>query len=281
MAQQSKKARYIAQKLTKYFPKKYANYTSALPEAKRVYAQIQDAGERVNLKNIFSKVRTPRLTKAGALEFILKSKGWKEMESIHHYFDLQNFQQYLFNCPNNLGFVSKLLPSTTAQPVMGGADQDYTYRTLFGPYIDYINSIKSQTAEEDQRYQSDWLVKITQPKNKGKIFLSEVISVDVNGNEFDYGFNPKEPDRESTEPILSGAEVPQTEESVIPEQKVSQPASTVGTSDDQKFLLELEKQKERTEIAQTTKIQKKMDFIEKLEKLGYSPAEIKKELDKL
>lgn len=284
MAAKSKKARYIAKQLKEYFPKKFPTYSAALPEAKLVYAQILDAGEKVTNKNIFSKIRTPRLTKAGALEFILKSKGWKDMMTIEHYFDLSNFQQYLLKCPNNLGFTSKLLPSTTKQPVMGGATAvEQTYDSLFGPYITYINGIKSQTADEDQRYQSDWLIKITTPQNKGKYFLSEVVSVDINGQQIDYLFDPKSPNNKSDKVVLSGAEVPEKKvdtETVSPSELVQTP-SAGNISDDQRFLLELEKQKERTEIAQTTKIQKKMDFIAQLKELGYTPAEIKKELDKL
>ncbi len=262
---------YTAQRLTKYFPKKYPSYTSALPKARSILSSIEKSGEKVTLKNIFSRIRTKRFTRTDALKLIFGSKGWKEIEQIQHYFDLISFSDYLKNTPNILGFVSKLLPATTPQPIMGGAGHNYTYKTLFESYVNYINSIKLLTSDEDQRYQSDWFVKVTVPKQKGKIWISEVISVDGNGNEFDYGFDPKKPDIDSKTPVLSGAEVPESQQETesIPE------SPKVASGSDQEFLLNLEREKQKTAQLQKEKDIARENLIDKMIKAGASWKDIK------
>ncbi|MES2133860.1 MAG: hypothetical protein V4506_16025 [Bacteroidota bacterium] len=266
-----KGVQYTAQRLTKYFPKKYPSYTSALPKARSILSSIEKSGEKVTLKNIFSRIRTKRFTRSDALKLIFGSKGWKEIEQIQHYFDLISFSDYLKNTPNILGFVSKLLPATTAQPVMGGAGHNHTYKTLFEPYVNYCNSIKLQTAEEDKRYESDWLIKVTIPKQKGKIWISEVISVDGNGNEFDYGFDPKKPDIDSKVPILSGAEAPEAQE----EEKSTPESPKAAAGSDQEFLLNLEREKQKTAQLEKEKDAARESLIDKMMKAGAPWKDIK------
>ena len=51
-----KGTRYIAQKLTKYYKKRYPKYADALPKAREVFKNLKDNGDKVILANIFHQI---------------------------------------------------------------------------------------------------------------------------------------------------------------------------------------------------------------------------------
>lgn len=278
-----KGVQYIAQKLVQYYPKKFSGYKNALPEARLVLAQISDSGEKVTVKNIRSKISEPRRKIKGApLLPVLMS------EPIN-YFDLNTYIELISKLPDNLLFKSKIVPSTVEQPIKGGGN--YSYEELFKPFVDYCNEMSNQLAESSgekpDSNSADWYVRCTQPepdKRKRGVWISRIISCDSRGNEFDYGFDPKKPTGEVKAPIVSGTEpAVSPDEMPLPESKeaTKAPASESALADDRAFLLEMEARKERTAIAETAKIKEKMEYIKMLKELGYTPAEIKAELNKL
>jgi hypothetical protein len=62
-----KGVRYIAQKLRKYYPKRYKTFNEALEKARKIKSELdlrsEETEKRVNLKNIFSVERIPRQPK--------------------------------------------------------------------------------------------------------------------------------------------------------------------------------------------------------------------------
>ncbi len=274
---------YIATKLAKYYPNKFSGYKAALPEARLVLAQISDAGEKVTVVNIKSKISTPRRKIKGAP--VLPQL----MSEPINYFDLNSYIELISKLPDNLLFKSKLFPSTVDQPIKGGGN--YSYEELFKPFVDYCNAMSNQLAESSGEKpdsdSADWYVRCTEPvpdKRKKGMWLSNIISCDSRGNEFDYGFDPKKPAAEVKSPILSGSEpAVSTEEVPLPESKEipKGPAAEGTVADDRAFLLEMEARKERTALAETAKIKEKMEYIKMLKELGYTPTEIKSELNKL
>ena len=270
----TKGTQYIAQKLVKYYPNKFSNYKTALPEARLVLAQIQDAKERVTVKNIKSKISKPRRKIKGAPVLPI------QMSEPINYFDLQVYIELIARLPDNLFFTSKIIPSSVKQPLKGGSL--YSYEQLFKPFVDYCNEMKNLTSEDDGRYETDWYVKCTElvpDKTKKGIWTSKIISCDSNGDEFDYGFDPKKETVMPEKPILSGLE--KTEEALEAPKGEEIPKIGPSIADDREFLLNLEKAKEKTAIAETAKIKEKMEYVKMLKELGFTPAEIKIELNKL
>ncbi len=269
----TKGVKVIAQRLTKYFPNKFANYTSALPEARRVFAQIQDEGEKVNNKNIFSKIRSPRISKAEQLNKMVGLENMKKMIDPIEYYNINeaDYPTSMKKLPKNLLFISDLFPDTVKQPLPGGAD--YSYKDLFAPYVAFCDKQRADT-EDKSRYEIDWFVTWTVPipnKKKSGEFISEFISIDANGNPVDYGFNPKNITQAPTTQILSEGEKP--------EKKVEQPTTTTtdrptGLTSEQEFLLKMEQQKERNAIA-------KKELVDSMTRAGAPWSDIKAELDKM
>lgn len=272
-----KGVQYIAQKLVKYYPKKFSGYKAALPEARLVYAQISDAGERVTVKNIRSKISIPRRKIKGAP--VLPAL----MSEPINYFEMNTYIELISKLPDNILFKSKIIPSTVQQPIKGGGS--YSYEELFKPFVDYCNAmageVKEQTGDMPDSDFADWYVRCTQPvpdKRKKGIWLSNIISCDSRGNEFDYGFDPKKPATEVKKPVVSGTEPVEQEDIELPESKETipkEPTPTVGMSSDQEFLLKMEQQKEKNAIAAQALIKEMKeagapwDAIERrLEKLG-------------
>jgi len=83
--------------------------------------------------------------------------------------------------------------------------------------------MKALTSPEDNRYETDWLVTCTTPifNTISKRWESKIISVDSDGNDFDYGFNPNIPNLLATTSKLSGTVkqlTPPTTEPLTPPQ---------------------------------------------------------------
>lgn len=205
-----KGVRYIAKALTKYQKGKYPSYTKALPDARKYLATLKSNNEKVVLKNLWKYSRKRKGTtstgargKAPILD--------KNLTDLSFYFELIDYPTWILRCPNNVFFTSKLVPSKLPD-IQGGTVIDYD--DYFAPYVNFINGMKGLTNPEENRYETDWLVTCTEPfYNKAtKRWESKIISVDSNGNEFDYGFDPNTPSLLATKPTLSGSEPKPKEE---------------------------------------------------------------------
>ncbi len=194
-----KGVRYIAKALVKYQKGKYSNYNKALPDARKFLSDLKSNEEKVNLKNLWKYSRTRRGTsKKSTSSPDIDSK----LKQLSFYFDLMDYPTWILRTTNKVYFTSDLIPDNLP-PIQGGSSIDYS--VYFAPYVNFINSMKSLTDPNDNRYETDWLVTCTEPffNKSNKRWESKIISVDTNGNEFNYGFNPSTPSLLATKTKLS------------------------------------------------------------------------------
>ena len=181
----NKGVRYIANTLKKTYNKDYPRYTDALPEARRVFAQLKDGRLNVNKKNIKYIIKPPKPKLKGGPELP------KAMLSEMDYFMLNDYIGLIASSPKNIYFTSEIFPATIKQPLQGG--REYTYENLFSPFVDYFNAIQKQSVDAaDGRYTptSDWvLVKTEKPTKQGKKFIAKIVF--ETNLKFDYGWDPK------------------------------------------------------------------------------------------
>ncbi len=254
----TKGVQVIARRLVKYFPNKFSNYTSALPDARLVLSQIRDAGEKVNNKNIFSKIRTPRKPKRKSP--ILKERLGEPVD----YFELSEYPGWISKCQNNLLFTSKLIPSSIQQPFPGGADYDYA--KYFSHYVDYIDSMQKKREDEGKEKEKSgtWHVMCTPPipyKNKKGFWITKIISVDSTGTEWESEFNPNAPTKSAKETIIPD----ETREETL------KPKEVEVSQEDFSERIRFEQEKQKT-------LDKEMEYIEKLKSLGFTNKEIREKL---
>lgn len=221
-----KGVRYIAKALAKYQKKQYPNYKQALPDAKKYFAELKSNKDKVTLKNLWKYSRKAKTT-------VSKTVGKGKQPTIDRnlldssfYFELVDYPTWILRCPNTVFFTSNLIPSKFPA-IQGGTVIEYD--DYFAPYVNFINGMKGLTNPDDNRYETDWLVTCTEPywNNATKRWESKILSVDSNGNEFDYGFDSDTPTKLATKPNLSGATKPTdtTPPSTQPTPPPSTPAS--------------------------------------------------------
>ena len=210
-----KGTRYIAQKLKKYFKRKYPKYTDALPRARQIYSQLQANNQKVVLRNIFPLERQTRSSRSSnAPEIPAK------MLELSNYFELIDYPVYIARTTNRVYFTSELTPLGT-EAMQGGTNVEY--ETTFADYVNYINAMKQQTDPSERRYETDWMVTTTQPvyNRATKRWESKIISTDSDGNEFSYGFDRRTPSTSPTNVVSS----PTSQTSRTPQE----PSSTLTT----------------------------------------------------
>lgn len=246
-----KGVRYIAKSLTKYYGNQFPSYKDALPRAREVMSQLSSSGQKVTLKNIGPLVKKGRKPKKGAPELdpaLLRPSD---------YFELQNYPALIARVSKEVWFTSRLIP-TEAGEIQGGTVPDY--KTFFAPYVNFINGIAAKYDREESRYNTEWKVKCTEPvfNRTKKRWESKIISIDVDEDEFDYGFNPKKPYQEAPEsPKLSKPEAepktPQTEEKV--------PSTPSAQQEEKVIQAQTEKIKAETEQKRQDNISMAMDLL--------------------
>jgi hypothetical protein len=116
--------------------------------------------------------------------------------------------------------------------------------------------MKTQTTIEENRYETDWLVKCTEPQfnPSKKRWESKIISVDDDGDIIDYGFDPKNPKERALNVVLSTT-TPQSPQKpkAEPTKKESEPTKSKSV-DEIKAQTELVKEQKELEREQKEKI---------------------------
>ena len=182
-----KGVRYVAKVLVKYGGKEYSSYGKALPKAREVYAELVASGEKVRVGSVMSKVRVKRGTvpKKGEVP-----KLPINLQRTAYFFELQDYPRWIKMTTDKIWFKSKLWRSELGV-VQGGTFPEY--RDYFAPFVNYCNKqmAKSDKEGETGRYQNDWLVKCSNVHYNPatKRFECEIMSVDGDGQENDYGFS--------------------------------------------------------------------------------------------
>ncbi len=202
--------------------------------------QDEDGG-KVNNKTIFDKIRIKRKPKKG-----VPTLGGDMGVSVN-YFDFKDYPGWIIDTPDNLLITSKLFPSTTQQPLIGG--QSYPDE-IFSPYIAYVNKFYDKNRPEDKDRVSGVYFVITTPpvpdKKKKGFWVSTVIPCDKNGKEMDLGFDPKNPELSFDELGKKLKDLPKSEK--IEDAIKNQPESVSG----ELSIKQAEVEKEKYILAQKT-----------------------------
>jgi hypothetical protein len=184
-----KGTRYTAKVLNKYFSKKYPNYSSALPKAREVYAQLKSEGKKPTTRNIFFIVRKHRVAKPTkqAPELFFK------LQQPEQYYILTSYPSYIKTTTNEITFISDLFNVGVTQ-VQGG--ETINYRDTFQDFVNFGNKYSAERGLLDSS-DIDIYIVCTPPEEgmgdlKGK-WVSKIITVDSGGHPSDFGFEPGKP----------------------------------------------------------------------------------------
>jgi len=261
-----KGVRFIARRLQKQYKSRYPNYTSALSDARLVLAQIRDAGEKVNVKNILDKTREKKAKKETAPQLP------PEMRQEIDYFNLEDYIKYIADTPKSIYFISKIFPSTLKQQVRGGGN--YSYNELFADFVGYMNEIQSNSSSAaGDRYVPDlYLATVT---TKDPVFIDgKWIAEIIYMSQIDYGWDASNAGNVPAPNIIAPPVQGQQEPTASAEEAVKEQGPEQGEIERLRLELELEKEKNK-------KLAGRMEYIKELRSLGFTNEEIKEELKKL
>jgi len=192
---QKKGVRYIAQKLRKYYSKRYKTYAEALDKARIIFKELEkrtdEKNRRVNLRNIFSVERIPKKPKD--VEPIIPS-GFYEPKYFWQIVD--EFDLIYRQLPENVYVESKVSKSNLPQ-LQGDKDnatkilnefQTDPYELYFKDFVDYGNKML-ELGNGD--YEENALYYIyTKPIRKEGKWVMYIITTDEDGIQCDFGFDP-------------------------------------------------------------------------------------------
>ena len=285
MAKKRKKVfkgvRYIATQLKEYYPKRYPNYTSALPRAREIVDTLKLRDLKVTWSNAVKLERKPRIGgKQGDKPYVPS-----ELLTINHYWFLSDYPDLILSSSNKVFFTSDLIPASM-DDMQGG--ELYSYDEYFSYYVNHCNRLNQDKEREDKVYEQDFYVKCTEPtynRNK-KRWESKIISVNVDEDEVDYNFDPNKP---NILPNLSfyQQEFQKTEGSKAKEEKVEEKGKKEGVSsaDSERIKAETDKIKAETaQIEAKTKLLKeesRANIIKMFMRGDLTKAEYKEEIARL
>jgi len=191
---QTKGVRYIAEKLNKYFGKKYPTKKGALPQAKEILSKLKANGEKVTIKNISNIVRVKRGSTPKKGE---APKIYRELASPVEYFLLADYPNWIQRTTNEVWFDSKISPEGLPM-IQGGSVVEY--QEYFKPFVDYINGMISLEEGNEDLYQTEYFVVCTEPniRNANKRWESQIIAIGNDGIPYNFGFDSKNPDKMPT-----------------------------------------------------------------------------------
>lgn len=190
--------RGISKVLVKYYKKRYSDSKVLNSKAKEINQLLIDNKLKPTVGNILQfsrkkqkeKVKTPKPTLPDSLS------------QVSYYFELSEYPRYILSCTNEIFFTSSLWNSNLPE-IQGGTLVEYN--VYFSDYVNFINGMKSQTLPEEKKYETEWLIKCTEPfyNPVTKRWESKIVSVDGDEDLIDYGFDPKEPKTQPSSLILS------------------------------------------------------------------------------
>ena len=188
--------RYIAQKLRKYYPKRYKNFNEALVKSRVIFDELSkrtdEKSKRVNLRNIFSVERIPKKPKD---EEPTIPSGFYEPKP---YYDIGNeFDLIELQLPKNVYIESKISKSNL--PLLQGDVDNETniqtefqqspYEVYFKDFVDYGNKMLELSGGETSSDVTCFYT-YTKPIRKNGKWTMFIISSDDEGIQCDFGFDP-------------------------------------------------------------------------------------------
>ena len=197
-----KGVRYIAQKLRKYYPKRFPTYKEALTKAKTIKSQLDlrpdEQSKKVNLKNIFSIERIPRIKKTPIEEPIIPEKFYQAYE---YFYIIDVPTDIASQLPENVFVESKI--SKESLPLLQGLTDNVVefYKSTgkeleneyFSDFINYGNVLQSISGNKYPMFFT-----YTKPKLIDGKWIMYLITCDEGDEETpptkcDYGFDPENP----------------------------------------------------------------------------------------
>lgn len=175
-----KGVKYLAYKLLKYYPSRYKTYTSALPRAKELLAQIKSSGERVNIRSFFKFQRKHRKpTTAPYLDEDLMNPDADNL-----YFNLGQIDEKIKTLSSNELFFQSTISDEDLPLIQGGKEQDIDfYKQYFSNFVNFLDQ-KRKSKEIDY---NDIRIVCTAPEydSKEKKWISKIVITDPNGEPLD------------------------------------------------------------------------------------------------
>ena len=264
---------YISTVLRKYVAKKYPKLTDDVRDkSSEILSKLKENNQKVTVKNILSYVRKKREDK-----FVPKLPP--EMENVSDYFELVNYSDYIITeVDPKITFISKV--SKEGLPIIRGGD-DIDYHEYFADFVNYCNSLM----EDQETYEGSGNIFVTCELIDAKKYVYQIIPCDKYGNEFDYGFDRKNPQSQPTQGKLielKKGEKPTEKPEEKPTEKPTEEKKPIAELDKE---IELSKQrqkeseqKEKESESQRKLVKEKVDAIKELKSLGFANDEIMKML---
>jgi hypothetical protein len=239
----------ISKVLTTYYKKRYSDKEELKKKSREIKKLLSEQKLKPTVTNILKLTRKPSRKK------VIEEKPElpDSLKQISYYFELVEYPRYILSCTNEIWFTSNLW-SSELEDIQGGTLVEY--ETYFQDYVNYINSMKTQTTVEEKRYETDWLVKCTEPQYNPlkKRWESKIISVDDDGDIIDYGFDPKNPKEKALNVVLSTVEpTPIQKTKAEPTKKEPEPTKSKSI-EEIKAQAELVKEKKELEREQKEKL---------------------------
>ena len=188
-----KGVRYIAQKLKKYYPKRYKNFNEALKKARQIKSELSlrsdDSSKKIILKNIFSIERIPRKPKDELPEIPQKFyDAYDYFSVVDVAFEIQS------QLPENVYVKSKI--SKENLPLLRGlTDNQENFKLETGKeleeeyFSDFIKWGNELQTLSDNKYPLFYTF-LPPIREKGK-WVMYLVSSDDEGIKCDYGFDPE------------------------------------------------------------------------------------------
>ena len=246
-----KGVRGISKALTYYYKKRYLNPETLKLKAREINQQLTEQKLKPTVDNILKFARKKQQQQQSLLAPKTKPELPDSLSQVSYYFELIEYPRYILSCTNKIFFTSNLWEASLPE-IQGGSLVEYG--VYFADYVNYINGMKSQTTPEEKKYETEWLIKCTEPfyNPTTKRWESKIVSVDGDEDLIDYGFDPKNP-KEGASSLILSQKKQQTQSTVKKGVEPIEP--TKGKRSIEEIKAETEKEKQQKEKNKTRKHQ--------------------------
>jgi len=271
-----KGVRGVSKALSYYYKKRYSDPKALKEKAKEINQLLISQKLNPTIENILSLARKKQIAPSKLKKTLPQTQKPElpdSLKQVSYYFELIEYPRYILSCTNEIFFTSKLWDETL-DDIQGGSLVEYN--EYFSDYVNYINSMKAQTSPSEKKYETDWLIKCTEPVYNPNLkrWESKITSVDDDEDLIDYGFDPKNPKGKSNSLILSQQKSKQQQTVVEPQKQTPVIAEPKGSIEEIKA--QTEKIKAETEFEKQQKEKLKQENIKTLLEL-YKSKDITKE----
>ena len=190
-----KGVRYIAQKLRKYYPKRFPTYKDALTKARTIKSELDlrsdEKSKKVNLKNIFSVERIPRKPKD------VEPQIPEKFYDAYNYFEIIDVaEEIMTQLPENV-FVESKISKEDLPLLQGLTDNVENFKNATGKeleeeyFSDFVNYGNQLQALSENKYPMFYT--FLPPIRKNGKWVMYLVSSDDGGIKCDFGFDPEKP----------------------------------------------------------------------------------------